>query len=398
MATDFVWGVTTSSTGIEGAAPTSDWSAWEREGRAPASQDGNGWRTNYADDAHLLASLGLGAIRLTLEWARLEPSAGRVDDADVEHQRRVLEAVREAGLQPWLTLHHGSLPGWFADDEGGFRDERARGYFWPRHIDRCGEWFGDLAAGWVPIDDPIGWALRGFLRGVRPPGRRDPDVAREAIVGVLEANQLGWRMLRNAGAPVMCVLGLPTVREADAEARTEARQWNQVLWDVPLRARRDGVLAVPGGAELERPDMANAFDLLGVAFDHPITVDAAGTVGPYPPSARRDATGFAPNATELGEVLERVADAAPGVPIVVAANGVATTDDAWREELLRDTVDVIAAVRSAGIDVRGYFHDTGIDAYEWNHGFDAPRGLIARDRTIKPSGHWLRERIADGIA
>jgi beta-glucosidase len=51
-------------------------------------------------------------------------------------------------------------------------------------------------------------------------------------------------------------------------------------------------------------------------------------------------------------------------------------------------------MRSAGIDVRGYFHDTGIDAYEWNHGFDAPRGLIARDRTIKPSGHWLRDRIA----
>ncbi|HEX7094431.1 MAG TPA: family 1 glycosylhydrolase [Acidimicrobiales bacterium] len=391
--TGFLWGVTSSSTGTEGVAPAADWSAWERSGRAPASHDGNGWRTNYADDARLLASLGLNALRITIEWARLEPAPDRVDGAEVEHQRRVLEVVRDAGLQPWITLHHGSLPGWFADDEGGYRDRRARGYFWPRHIDRCGEWFGDLVAGWVPIEDPIGWAIRGFLCGVRPPGRRDPEVAREAIIGALEANHLAWRMLRGSGAPVMCVLGLRTVRAAAAEARNEAARWRQLLWDVPLRARRDGVLAVPGGAEIERPEMAGAFDLLGIAYDHPIAIDATGTAGPYPPTARRDATGFAPNPNELGEVLEQVAEAAPGVPLVVAANGVATADESWAEELLRETLDVLDAVRDGGVDVRGYFHDTGIDGYEWNFGFDVRRGLVSRDRSVKPSGRLLQERI-----
>jgi beta-glucosidase len=387
---DFAWGTTSSSLQTEGAAPAADWSAWERQGRVPASGDGNGWATNHGDDAQLLRSLGCNALRITIEWARLEPEPGRVDDDRVEHERRVLETVRAAGLTPWLTLHNGTLPGWFADDAGGFRDERARGYFWPRHIDRCAEWFEDLAGGWVPIEDPIGWAVRGFLLGTRPPGRKDPEAARNAIVGALEANHLAWRLLQAGRAPVMTVLGLPPIRAAGPDARAEASRWDRVLWHTPLRARREGVLEVPGGAELERADMAGAFDFVGVAYDHPLRVDADGTLLPDPSGARTDATGFAPNPEQLGEVLRRVAEEAGGAPVVVAANGVATTDDDWREELLRASIDQVRLAIADGVDVRGYFHDTGIDGYDGVLGFDAPRGLVARDRRIKPSGRYLQ--------
>jgi beta-glucosidase len=139
--------------------------------------------------------------------------------------------------------------------------------------------------------------------------------------------------------------------------------------------------------------MVGAFDLVGVAFDHPISVDAAGAVGPYPANARLDATGFAPNPAELGDVLRRVAEMSPDTPLVVASNGIATPDDSWREELLRATVDELRSALRDGVDLHGWFHDTGIDGYEWNHGFDAPRGLIDRDRAIKPSGRWLQELL-----
>lgn len=388
---DFLWGTTASSVSTEGVAPAADWSAWERDNRAPRSADGSGWATDHADDAALLASLGCNAIRITVEWARLEPRAGQVDGDRVEHERRVLQTVRAAGLQPWLTLHHGSLPGWFLDDEGGFRDERARGYFWPRHVDRCAEWFEDLAAGWTPIEDPIGWATRAYLLGTRPPGRRDPEDAREAIVGALEANHAAWRILRGGTAPVMASLGLTTVRHtATVEARTEARSWDTVLWDTFLRARREGVLDVPGGALVERPDMAGAFDLLGVAYRPPILVGDDATLGPYPATARTDATGFAPNPEELGETVRRLAELAPDTPLVVSADGVATTDDDWREELLRATLVELRRAVADGVPLRGYFHETGIDGYEWVHGFAAPRGLLTRDRSLKNSARHLQ--------
>ena len=392
---DFLWGTTASSVGVEGVSSNADWSAWEREHRAPRSADGNGWATNFADDALVVAALGTNAMRITIEWSRLEPREGVVDNGRVAHEREVLKAIRAAGLAPWVTLHNGSLPGWFHDDAGGFRDDRARGYFWPRHVDRCAEWFEGLVAGWTPIEDPIGWATRGYLLGTRPPGRRNPQDAREAIVGALEANQAAWKLLRGGGAPVMTVLGLTTVRAANSlEARAEANHWDTVLWDVFLRARREGVLDVPGGPSIERLDMAGAFDAIGVAYRPPLLIGVDTQPGPYPATGRTEASGFAPNAEELGDVLRRLAELAPATPLVIAADGVATTDDDWRDELLRATVLEMRRALNDGVPLTGYFHDTGIDGYEWTHGFDAPRGLLGRDRAPKASGRFLQGLLA----
>ena len=72
----FAWGTGASSTQCEGAAPASDWWDWERAGRSPLSGDGNGFWTRYPEDFGLLADLGLTSLRLSMEWARLEPEPG----------------------------------------------------------------------------------------------------------------------------------------------------------------------------------------------------------------------------------------------------------------------------------------------------------------------------------
>jgi len=387
------WGTTASSVATEGVSANADWSAWERDGRAPRSGDGNGWATNAADDAATLASLGLDIHRFTIEWVRLEPRPGAVDPGRVEHERDVLQAVRAAGLSPWVTLHHTSLPGWFADDEGGFRDRKARSYYWARHVDRCAEWFDDLVDAWVPVEDPVGWALRGHLFGTRPPGRRHPEQAHEAVAGALEAAHDAARLLRGT-TPVVASLGLPLVRPVDAEARDAARALDRLLWQVPLRALRDGVLDVPGLAQAERPDWRDDVDLVGIVFDHPLTVDAQGVLGPYPAAARVDDTGFAPNTDQLGEAIRRLADELPDRALAITGTGVMTGDDDWRDELVRETVQVVRGAVADGIDLEVCLFDTGIDGYEWNAGFDGHRGLVARDRSIRTSGRSLQMLIA----
>jgi beta-glucosidase len=383
----FLWGTTSSSVGTEGAAPAADWIQWERSRQAQASGEGNGWATNYRDDAEVLASLGIDSVRVTVEWARLEPAPGRVDGQRVEHERRVLEAVRDAGLKPWITLHNSSLPGWFSEDEGGFGDDRARGYYWPRHVDRCAEWFEDLAAGWVPIEDPVGWALRAFYYGTRPPGRNAPDVARDAVIGALEANHAAWTILRGGDVPVMCVLDLPSPRRKPPPD-PEAAMWWRVPWTTSTRALREGVIELPHGADIERPEMAGSFDLVGVAFVHAPKQLEPGE-RPTQDPARFDHEAAA---AELSEAIRRLAEELPEKPLVVAAHGLGTTDDKQRESLLRATVDELRLAVRDGIDLRGYFHDTGIDGYDWNHGF-TPRGLATRDRELKDSGHWLQELL-----
>ena len=87
LPADFRWGVTDSSLSAEGAAPAADWSRWERDGRVPISGDGAGFASDYDDDLHLAAALGFLDVRITVEWARLEPSPGKVDTDALESTR-----------------------------------------------------------------------------------------------------------------------------------------------------------------------------------------------------------------------------------------------------------------------------------------------------------------------
>lgn len=413
---DFRWGVTDSSLSTEGVAPAADWSRWERDGRVPASGDGAGLASDHVDDLRLAATLGFTDIRVTVEWARLEPRPGTVDADALDHVRQILAAAVEAGLRPWATLVHGTLPGWFADDERGFADPTSRSRWWARHVDRTAEALEDLVSGWVPVEDPIGSALRSHLLGVRPPGRTDPEAARAAVEGALEATFEAWRLLRSGRAPVMGVFAAPTVfaatgreatgdrtgpddrRGAGERARDQARHWERILWDPWLRALADGEMAWPWRGPVDRPELAGAFDLVGLAADHPVAVDADGRPGPYPSGARVDASGCAPLPEELGVALRRVHDRLGDRDLVVAGWGVSTADDDWRDELLRDVVAQVESAAADGVPVVGLFHDGLLDGYAtagWGSipGFAGPRGLVTRDRRLKESGRWLSERI-----
>ena len=88
---------------------------------------GNGFATRYAEDFALLADLGLTHHRLSIDWARIEPEEGRRDEAAVQHYRAVLTAARDAGIEPWVTLHHFVLPRWVADVADSSRTEPHRG-------------------------------------------------------------------------------------------------------------------------------------------------------------------------------------------------------------------------------------------------------------------------------
>src|SRR5689334_13818817 len=170
---DFWWGTAASSTQAEGAAPASTWARWEDLGKAPRSGEGNGFATNYRNDFPMYASYGLTHHRLSIEWARIEPRPGARDRQAIEHYTDLLTAARDSGVDIWACLHHFTLPGWFAEDEGGFLDDRARTYFWPRHVDFMAETFGDLVFGWKPINEPIAYAFGGWAMGEIPPGVSD---------------------------------------------------------------------------------------------------------------------------------------------------------------------------------------------------------------------------------
>ena len=386
----FVKGVAASSVSAEGVAPAADWSVWERTGEAPRSNDGAGLATDFRDDVQQFAALGCDAWRVTIEWARIEPEPGRVDNDALDRYRDILRAARDAGLANWLTLQSTSLPGWYLDDEGGHRDETARGRFWHRHVDRIAEELDEFADGFVPIDDPVGWAVRGYGLGSRPPGQRDRVVLRDAVEGAVFAVHDAVRLLSTGRQPVMTTWRadpIHAIADDDGrialEAAQAARGWDELFW-CWLRGHANGIVELGGRAPIEVPLFVSAVDHVGLVHDNPVGVGPDGGFQPWPSSARRSGSGLAPEPDELAEAIHRTHESLPDHSLMVAGHGVNTDDEAWRDHLLARALE---HVRGAHHDVglAGYFHDSGIDGYDWKLGFARPRGLLGRDRTRKPA-------------
>lgn len=388
----FWWGTAASSTQTEGAAPYADWARWEKEGRAPSSGDGNGFGTRYGEDFALYRDHGLTHHRLSIEWARIEPREGQRDRAAIEHYTEMLKAARAAGVQVWVCLHHFTLPGWFSDDMGGFLDDKGLGYFWPRHVDFVAETFGELVYGWKPINEPVAFAGAGWLMGMHPPGRIDPQQFAEALRATHLANHHAWRILRSGEQPVATIHNLSPLYAAadDAGTRDALALAEDVYWRSWIRAQRDGVLEIPGVAPIEVEDMAGSFDLIGLSYYSAHQVTAGLALEPYPVGARVGPLGYAPWGEGLGICLRRLAEELPGRPLLVCELGVGTDDEEWREEILRDSVAEVESALAEGIPVRGCFFWTGVDNYEWLHGFDVAFGLFDRDRNPRPGAELVR--------
>jgi beta-glucosidase len=392
----FIWGTGASATQCEGAAPASDWWDWERAGHAPVSGQGNGFAVRFAEDFRLLASLGLRHHRLTIDWARVEPEPGRHDPAAVAHYRDVLTAALEAGVEPWVCLHHFTLPRWFAD-VGGFLAEPNRSDFWARHVEFIAETFGDLARGWQPVNETNYYAFAGYLGRGWPPGRDDMSECAQVSRAMQLATAEAAVWLRQTGAPVASIFGLSAIEALDDSPRTTrlADLLNDLNWRAGLELFRDGVLRVPGMDAIERPDLAGSFDLIGFSFYSTIGI-RQGRMVAYPQDAPVSPLGYGIWADGLGRVLDRLNEMLPGTPLLVAEYGIGTGDDCQRAAYLERGLQVTSDAIARGINVRGFFHWTAVDNYEWLHGFDVQFGIIDRDRNIRPSA-WVLHREATGV-
>jgi beta-glucosidase len=114
----FLWGSATAAHQVEGGNVSNDWWAWEHAVETTAAEpsgDAIDQYHRYREDFELLAGLGQNAHRLSLEWSRIEPAPGEWSAAALGHYRRVLECLAENGLTAFVTLHHFTNPGWFAE-------------------------------------------------------------------------------------------------------------------------------------------------------------------------------------------------------------------------------------------------------------------------------------------
>jgi beta-glucosidase len=109
----FLWGAATAAHQIEGGNVNNDWWDWEHNptsGCLESSADACDSFHRWNEDVGLVADLGLGAYRFSLEWSRIEPAEGEFSIAALDHYRRMCAACHERAVSPVVTFHHFTTP------------------------------------------------------------------------------------------------------------------------------------------------------------------------------------------------------------------------------------------------------------------------------------------------
>ena len=400
----FLWGTSSAAHQVEGDNRNSDWWEFEQEpGRianGDTSEIANDHYHRYRDDFRLLREIKQNAHRLSIEWSRIEPSQGEFDARQIRHYRDVLGELHEQGIEPMVTLHHFTSPIWFAR-KGGWAARGSAHAFLP-FVHRVVDQIGDLVGLWCTINEPNICAANGWVTGEFPPGRRG-DVA-----GL-------YRVTSNMHKAHELAYGAIKRRWPDAQV---GLSHHKLLFLPASDKRRDRWAARTAQMALDRWPVApgqlhriveSTSDYIGIA--HYWAQTCAFDPGrPRDQFIRRFNVPGAP-VTDMGmsadpswmrivlNELRRL-----GKPVYITENGLASHDDEWRARYITEILSNVLLAIGDGVDVRGYFHWTNTDNFEWARGYGIRFGLIDVDRktlerTIKPSGHlYGRIAAANGVS
>jgi len=419
----FLLGTATASHQVEGGNDN-DWTDWERgahpdgtphiKDRTVSGAACDSWN-RFDDDFACMKKLGANAYRMSVEWSRLEPSEGAWNEAAADRYLDWATRLREAGITPMVTLHHFTLPRWVAT-QGGWMSDRT--------IDLAASFAGRVARRlggavdlWCTINEPNVLMTLGYLKGIWPPGMREQRIAGGVFARLVKAHaRMAQAVHENDrkdadGDGHATRIGIAHhVRIFQPASRSPMDKivsgfmdtlFNQALIDAHLHGRVQ--ITVPGVVDIDEevPGLAGSYDYLGLNYygrDH-VTADLGD------PSLSRQ---FVPEdrpVSDLGWdiypeglylVLKRYGSL--GLPIYVTENGIADRSGMSRPAFLRAHFDALVRAAREGVPVRGYFHWSLLDNFEWAEGHEPRFGLFRVDydspekkRTATPAVETFQE-------
>lgn len=404
----FLLGAATAAHQIEGGNDN-DWTDWERGAFADGTPhirrgevSGNavdGWN-RFDEDLRLLQELGANAYRFSVEWSRLEPAADRWDEAAAKRYRAWAVALREAGIEPMVTLCHFTLPRWVAA-AGGWEQDATVARF-AAFAGRVAKLLGDVVDLWCTVNEPNVHSYFAFNQGTWPPGRKDPKLSVAVLGRLLRAHGQATLALRRfdtvdadgdgkavlssvahhvrplrpaSASPIDCAMAVATddfFNESTVRALVTGRY--QVL--------------IPGVIDLdvELPAVKGSCDYLGINYytrDH-IAANLEKIDQPRlftPQGAPVSDVHWELYPEGLYETLLRFSKSAR-LPIYITENGIADGHGggARRGDFLRAHLYAVERAIAEGADVRGYLHWALVDNFEWAEGWEPRFGLYSVDR------------------
>ncbi len=390
----FLWGTATSAYQVEGGNKN-DWWAWaykktpvfilKMEKKVSKAGKACDHYNRYEEDFDLAKSLNQNAHRFSIEWSRIEPEEGKFNLEELNHYRSVIQALKKRNIIPFVTLHHFSNPIWF-HKKGSWLNKNSSDYF-KRYVEFVMKNLKEEVNFWITINEPLFYAFwspvleKAYLRSKWP----NPLDMFRAIKNLIQAHKKAYEVIHKFGSK--------DVKIGITSFYTYNEPYQNKLINRGLAWIGDYFL---NKYFLNRIKAHQ--DFLGLDYYHHylIKFDLFRLASIFNMSADKELSdmGWGIYPKGIYHVLKELQKYQK--PVYILENGLADARDEKRAKFIADHLYWIHKAIEEGGDIRGYFHWSLIDNFEWDKGFWPKFGLIEIDyKTLKrkprPSAFYYAE-------
>ncbi|WKZ36642.1 MAG: family 1 glycosylhydrolase [Anaerolineales bacterium] len=387
----FLWGTATASHQVEGNNTNNNWHAWEQAGHT-AHKSGlaaDWWGGRWREDFDRAAETGQNAHRFSLEWSRVQPTPDSWDEEAIEKYRLMLRGLRERNMTALVTLHHFTDPLWVTES-GGWENEKIVPLF-EKYVRKMVDALKEYVTLWCTINEPNVYALSGYVAGVFPPGKKNIKLSMRVLGNMVKAHAAAYRAIHElqpearAGYALHYRPMVPRWSWSPLDRMMRDIRYSGINMGFPS-AISTGVMKSPVGNQ-RIPEAKGTQDYLGLNYYSVDTVwfdlfkpgELFSNSG-YPKDADMSDTNFLANIPEgIFDSIKWITRAYPDIPIIITENGVEDSDDHMRPRYLAQHLHQVWRAVNFNWPVKGYFHWSLVDNFEWERGWTQRFGLWGLD-------------------
>ncbi len=407
-------GSATSATQIESGDKNNSWYRWSKERHTKdgtVSDDTCDHYNRVDEDIALQKQLNMQTHRFSIEWSRIAPQKGILNRHALNHYIDEAEKLVNAGIKPFVTLHHFSNPLWI-EDSGGWLNPETIKYF-IEYTEFVTRHMGNLVSDWCTFNEPNTYLFAGYIHGVWPPGEQYQlgkyftganNIIRahvEAYSKIHEVRKSLGHLDTKAGFAIHLRVFKPKMLTPfDRLITRNFDYWFQGFLNIGLIK---GMTRTFSGFRKLLGKYNRYCDYYGINY---YTRDVVSFIlNPSTFFGRPEAVHHN-SASDMGwEIypkglykIARKMYKKYKLPIFITENGIADSRDSNRLFYIYSHLKKIEKLIAKGVDVQRYYHWSLLDNFEWMEGMEPKFGLIAvdpatKERTIRKSGLFYSEII-----